>query len=246
MLPYSWPGSRHTENCLEIYGNPVIALALIPTQVGFRWARTLCERIDTYAIESNLRRAGVGAASQIFTFTSQQELRALYRLARNCPPGATMLEIGSYLGASTCYLGAGAAKIGGKVVCVDTWQNETMPDGIRDTYSEFLCNTEGIRPQLITVRKRSDQLMRYDVPGPINLAFIDGDHSLEAVRSDFERITPWLADDATIAFHDSLWYQGVSQTIGLALSSGAWFVAGCIENLCWIRRSTEDHWREAP
>jgi predicted O-methyltransferase YrrM len=211
--------------------------SLFGLQVANRLIHSWFTKLETYVVQRNLRRVGADGASRIPTFTSRGELRALYYLARNCPPGSNALEIGSYLGASTCYLAAGIAKINGKLFCVDTWQNETMPDGVRDTFAEFMENTKGVRPWLRIVRMRSDQLGQTDVATPLDLVFIDGDHSYQAVRTDFQRISPWLSSGGTIVFHDSLSYEGVGRTIGEALATGEWVVTGCIENLCWIRRA---------
>jgi len=218
----------------------MLSLSANPLQVSNRLIRTWFVRLETYVVQRNLRKIGVAGAPHIPTFTSQAELHALYYLARNCHPASSALEIGSYLGASTCYLAAGMAKINGKLFCVDTWQNETMPDGVRDTFAEFMENTKGARPWLGIVRKRSDQLVQTDVATPLDLVFIDGDHRYQAVRADFQRICPWLSPEATVAFHDSLSYEGVSRTIGEALASGEWVVIGCVENLCWIRRAARN------
>ena len=39
----------------------------------------------------------------------------------------------------------------------------------------------------------------------IDLLFIDGDHSLEGVRRDFELFQPWLSPQALVVFHDTAW-----------------------------------------
>src|SRR5262249_48693943 len=40
---------------------------------------------------------------------------------------------------------------------------------------------------------------------PIDLFFIDGDHTYQGVRSDFELFKPWFSDRTLVAFHDSAW-----------------------------------------
>ena len=67
----------------------------------------------------------------------------LYRLGLKQLPGSVFVEIGSYLGSSSCFLAAAASEIRGgtKVHCVDTWKNEGMTEGQRDTWSEFQTNT---------------------------------------------------------------------------------------------------------
>src|SRR5215472_1171352 len=87
-----------------------------------------------------LGRAGLSHARAIHTFTTREELAALADLALCVPAGGRILEIGSYLGASTCYLAAGALGRNVSITCIDTWQNENMPDGVRDTLGEFRRN----------------------------------------------------------------------------------------------------------
>src|SRR5262252_8804495 len=94
-----------------------------------------------HLLQRALRSAGVPAASRIFSFTQPPELEVLFQLANRCPMGAKALEIGSHLGASSCYLAAGLKPREGVLFCVDTWNNETMPDGIKDTFAEFSANT---------------------------------------------------------------------------------------------------------
>jgi len=38
--------------------------------------------------------------------------------------------------------------------------------------------------------------------GPIDLLFIDGDHSYQGVKSDFEMYSPLVRDSGIVAFHD--------------------------------------------
>lgn len=63
----------------------------------------------------------------------------LYQLAKD---KMLILEIGSYIGASTCCFGTAMKKSGtGKLFCIDTWNNDAMSEGPWDTYSEFTKNT---------------------------------------------------------------------------------------------------------
>ena len=191
-----------------------------------------------------LQEAGIPNATKIFTYTSPNELQQLYKLAAQCPPQSVALEIGSHLGASSCYIAAGLKLSNGHLLCVDTWDNETMPEGEQNTYLEFQQNTAGVKQQIQTIRKRSENLGEDDVKSRLNLAFIDGDHSYQAVKRDFELVQQWIAEDGIIAFHDfsNINYEGVSQVVGEALASGKWMLMGKVETLAWIKRA---NW-EAP
>jgi len=198
---------------------------------------SLSAQAQTAEVRRALRDAGVSQAESITTFTSPAELTTLYELACKCSPGGAALEIGSYLGASACYIAAGLREVGGKLYCVDTWQNETMPDGERDTLAEFKHNTNGVTPLLFLIRKRVDQLTLDDVPQKLDLIFIDGDHSYESVKADFHRVAPWLSDTGVVAFHDHYFWKSVSRFIGEVLATGDWAVEGKRENLIWLKRS---------
>lgn len=199
--------------------------------------QSLCTNFQSYVVERHLRKAGVGHAHSIFTHTIPTELHALFYLARACSPAAHVLEIGSYLGASTCYIAAGLAQKGGTVFCVDTWSNETMPEGPRDTFAEFVANTKAVSHLLKTIRKRSEDLIEADILTPLSLVFIDGDHSYPSVSGDFSRVAGWLSSTGVIAFHDCLYHEGVSRVVGEALASGQWVLSGSTNNLSWIKRA---------
>jgi predicted O-methyltransferase YrrM len=199
----------------------------------------LSTKVDDYVIERQLRKLGVGHARRIRTHTTREELHALFRLARQCPPGANALEIGSYLGASTCYIAAGLAQHGGRLFCADTWLNETMSEVARDTFAQFSANTEPLSRWIITIRKRSEDLVAGDVRASLDLVFIDGDHSYAAANADFRFAARLLSDGGVIAFHDARYFPGVSRVVGEALASGHWRLAGCVYNLCWVQRAPE-------
>jgi hypothetical protein len=66
--------------------------------------------------------------------------------------------------------------------------------------------------------------------------FLDGDHSEAAVRADFALVKDWLGPGGTIAFHDSIYFEGVGRVIGECLSSGCYRLSGCVDSLLWITR----------
>ena len=125
------------------------------------------------------RLAGMDVG-RIRTWTRPAELTRLYKLASRLPEGATVLEVGSYLGASTCYLAAALKRINGTLFCVDTWENQTMPEGEQDTMQRFRDHTRAFTDTIRTIRKRSEHLTISDVTMPVAMVFLDGDHSFES------------------------------------------------------------------
>lgn len=198
----------------------------------------LSQRSEELIWKQRLQSAGVPNANRIPTYTSLNELRTLYTLASQCPKNSLSIEIGSYLGASSCYIAAGLTHINGSLVCIDTWENETMPEGEKNTFQEFQKNTLGVSQQIITIRKRSEEINQNDLNNLVDFVFIDGDHSYEAVKADFELVQNWLAEDGIIAFHDfsNSDYEGVSRVVGEAIASGEWLLLGKVETLAWVKR----------
>ena len=160
----------------------------------------------------------------------------LYGVARGVVPAARALEIGSYLGASSVFLAAGLQAGGGSLVCVDTWENDAMDERRRDTHADFQRNV-GALANVVSVRKRSQELLSTDVAPPLTLVFLDADHSYEAVKGDFGRVAPWLVPGGLLLLHDAVHFQGVSRTIGEVLAGGGWQLDGYVDNLVALRKS---------
>jgi predicted O-methyltransferase YrrM len=180
-----------------------------------------------------LADAAVSDASKIHTHMTARELQTLYGLAGEAQ---RVLEIGSYVGASSCYLAAALAMHDGHLYCVDTWANETMPDGERNTFDEFTANTRGVASTITTIRKRSDEIAATDFPLPFDLVFIDADHSYAAVKGDFAKVRDWVRDGRTVAFHDTTYFEGVSRVLGEILATGQWQLAGNVDSLTWLHK----------
>jgi len=152
-------------------------------------------------------------AWQIFTHMTSEERLLLYWLGRQQPRGGNFLEIGSYLGASSCFLAAAAMDIGGvKIHCVDTWQNEGMSEGLRDTWAEFKKNVEPFSSLVVTHRGLSTEIAK-TFNNKIDLLFVDGDHSYEACRADVEAWFPHMKQGGVLVMHDYGWAEGVRQVV---------------------------------
>jgi predicted O-methyltransferase YrrM len=193
--------------------------------------------LDAYRAQNALQHVGVADIVNVRSYTTSKELTALLKIASSLPRGAFALEIGSHLGVSACYIVAGLAQVNGHLFCVDTWNNETMPEGERDTFDEFRKNIAPIRNWITVIRKKSSELTKPDLRVPLSLIFIDGNHAYENVKADFLLVSNWLDENGVVAFHDCLSFRGVSRTIGEALATGEWALSGQVNNLCFLRRA---------
>lgn len=215
--------------------NPSKVLSSLSYRGSYLTSR-ISERLVNIYNDKQMKLAGASNAKHVFTHMTRRELNALFNIASGCGTNAYVLEIGSYLGASSCYLAAALSRNSGHLICVDTWQNQTMPDGERDTLAEFKKNIRGLESHVTMVRKMSSELDDTDISQPLKLAFIDGDHSYSAVRGDYEKAAKWLVKDGILAFHDCIGFEGVSKVIGEALASGSWRLQGHVDNLLWLRK----------
>ena len=202
----------------------------------------ISESCKVVYLRRRMAAAGVANATEIRTWTTARELFTLHALAEACPPNAAVVEVGSYIGASSCYLAAGLSARGGRLYCIDTWQNETVPEGLRDTYREFSENTRTVAHIVVPLRKRSDQLVSDDLPDKLNLVFLDGDHSYGAVHHELSFLAPRIVLGGVVAFHDAIAFEGVAKVVGEALASGSWQFGDKVDNLIWLRKV--DRWTE--
>jgi predicted O-methyltransferase YrrM len=90
-----------------------------------------------------------------------------------------------------------------------------MSEGNRDTYAEFKRNTLPYASRIVPIRGMStDVVDRVAQQAPsIDLLFIDGDHSYEGAKADWESYKHLLKDGSTVVFHDIGWAEGVQRVV---------------------------------
>lgn len=208
----------------------------ITRSLGYR-LETLGNNLKKRWLKKHLNACGFKNINKVDTFTTWNELETLFKLAESLPQKSNVVEIGSYLGASTCFLAAGLESKKGKIICIDTWKNETMPNGIRDTYKKFCNNTLPAKVKIIKIRKKSTLINKNELPKKIHLAFIDGDHSYRIVKNDFNKIKDLIAKDGIVAFHDIIAFDGVAKAVGEILKDRKWKAFKLVENLFCIKKT---------
>jgi predicted O-methyltransferase YrrM len=187
-----------------------------------------------------LRRPALRPLFRIPTHLTSRERATLHRLARERERAiggpARVVEIGSYLGASAAFMAAALREPGSRVYCIDTWTNEAMSEGRRDTRDTFLHNTAAFADRIVPVQGWSTdaQVMARvrEEAGHIDLLFIDGDHGYEGAKADWVSYAPLLAPGATIVLHDVGWAEGVQQVLAECVAPVT-RDAGSLRNLWW-------------
>lgn len=122
-------------------------------------------------------------------------IKMLKRRDGNC----NIIEIGTYYGGSTILmLGAG-----GTVTTVDNYSSKTFKNFIGDPV-ESVTNTakEFELENNLTIIK-GDSRTHPNKDMKCDLLLIDGDHSYEGVKADYNHWIPTLKDNGHLLFHDS-------------------------------------------
>jgi predicted O-methyltransferase YrrM len=143
------------------------------------------------------------------------EGRLLYRLAAEADSAGCVVEIGSWHGRSTIWLAAGSrAGRGAHVVAIDPHAGTTLRAEGETTEAALRANLEraGLSDRVeVLVATSSDAAAEWS--RPVSLLWIDGDHSYESARRDFELWAPHLLPDAVVALHDTFVTPGPERVV---------------------------------
>jgi predicted O-methyltransferase YrrM len=154
-------------------------------------------------------------------FMPPDEGDALYAAAvaaGTAVPGLPFLEVGSYCGRSTVWLGAAARACATVVFAVDhhrgseenqpgwEWHDPSVVDpaiGKMDTLPFFrrTIHDAGLEDEVVATVGQSPHVARAWAT-PLAFLFIDGGHGVEPARLDYELWTPHVAMGGTLAIHD--------------------------------------------
>lgn len=158
-------------------------------------------------------------ASRVPGWVLDEEGELLFRLARSCIGRGVIVEIGSWKGRSSTWLGCGSrAGASVPIYAVDPHTgSEEHQDGTPVwTFPEFTTHiaraglSDLVHPVVATSR---DAALAFEEP--IELLFIDGAHDYDSVRQDFELWAPKVVDGGVIAFHDSVEWAGFPDVVRL-------------------------------
>lgn len=125
-------------------------------------------------------------------------LPILWSIARKYPSGV-FGEIGTRSGISTIALAIAARDVGGHVHTIDV--SEEHLGAAQKNLSMAEC--------LPYVNFIVGDSRNTDFPEPLDVLFIDGDHSYDGVKADFERHEPNVKKGGIILFHDASIYDGI-------------------------------------
>lgn len=151
-------------------------------------------------------------------FLAAEEGDALYQRCRTACDIGPALEIGSYCGKSTVYLGQACKDAGSTLFALDHHRGseEHQPGeeyhdpelfdagvGKVDTFKLFrdTVSRADLEEHVVPLVAPSGVVAR-NWQTPLGLVFIDGGHSLEAAQTDYQSWSPHVAKGGILAIHD--------------------------------------------
>jgi predicted O-methyltransferase YrrM len=156
--------------------------------------------------------------SEVKGFLDEEEGLKLFELASEACLLGPCLEIGSFCGKSTVYLGTACKARGRTLFTIDyhrgseeqqPWQTYFDPDlldsktGLIDSFPYFRDTIQkaGLEEVVVPMVTKS-QVAARDWAIPLGLVFIDGGHSYEAVMTDYQCWHTHLLAGGLLVFHD--------------------------------------------
>ncbi len=149
----------------------------------------------------------------------------------NAKDGDVFVEIGTFLGKSTCFL-ANEIKQSGKKIkfyTVDSFIGEgndasytkTVEENGGNIYNAFLNNVKkcGVEGYVTPLVGTSTEISKKFENESINFLYVDGDHNYNGIKNDLENWTPKVKRDSVIQGHDFAEYaksviQAVTEKFG--------------------------------
>ena len=155
---------------------------------------------------------------QVKGFLADDEAQALYDNALASAAKAPVLEIGSYCGKSTLYIGAACKEVGGVVYALDHHRGSEEhqlgeeyhdPDlydadiAQMDTFREFRKNMRAADlEQTVIPIVATSRVAAKGWNTPLSMVFIDGGHSMEAAMADYQSWASHVMPGGVLAIHD--------------------------------------------
>ena len=159
------------------------------------------------------------------------------------PSGGAIVEVGSWKGKSTAYLGVEVINSGKdiKVVAVDTWLGSPNEDVHQNDpavkqgqlYDLFVDNMAPINKSkqvVMWLRADSVEASKDFGNGSIDCIFIDASHDYESVKKDITAYLPKVKSGGVLAGHDWSWH-GVRKAVQELLPNAA-----PTNEDCWVYR----------
>jgi predicted O-methyltransferase YrrM len=151
-------------------------------------------------------------------FLDDAEGMRLHELARAHAALGPVLEVGSYCGKSSVYLGAGAQQAGGTLICVDHHRGSEEHQRGEQYHDPELYDADAQRMDSLHELRRTLRLAELEDHAvllvassqraarvwstPLGMVFIDGGHSHAQAHADYDGWANKVAPGGILAIHD--------------------------------------------
>ena len=173
----------------------------LATRIRLKIKRIFRELRETPA-ERDFRRQWWPSIDSVEGWLLPEEGKWLFKIARSLPSEATLVEIGSYKGRSTCCLALGCGASKKKVFAIDTFDGgPNLPKA--NSLPDFEANLArlGVAGSVESIVALSTEAAR-TWGKPIDFLFVDGSHLIDDVLADFAGFFPYVVPGGIVAFHD--------------------------------------------
>lgn len=197
---------------------------------------------------------------QVKGFLKEEEGLRLYELAREASALGPCLEIGSYCGKSTIYLGQGCKEADGLLFSIDHHRGSEEHQPGEEYHDADLYDPEGkhmdsfsafrqtlarafLEDVVVPIVARSSVAARRWAT-PLSLVFIDGGHSFEAAYADYSSWASHIMPSGYLVIHDIFkdpkeGGQAPYDIYRLALASGLFTECPMVNTLGTLKRVGE-------
>jgi predicted O-methyltransferase YrrM len=152
--------------------------------------------------------------------------------------GEVLVEVGSFLGRSACWLGERLQSLGKKstLICVDEWPvfyewASCSANRVEGAFEIFVANVRqsGLQDMIVPIRGKSLWAASF-IRNDLDFVFIDANHEYESVKADIAAWLPKVKRGGMLAGHDyDDNFPGVKQAVNEAFP-GRFTVRG----RCWV------------
>jgi hypothetical protein len=181
-------------------------------------------------------------------YIGEREFRALAMLFAAAPRDGVTVEIGSFKGKSTVGLASLSAHYGlGPIISIDPHNAPSVTDPFlgeqTSSFSDFLSALRGagVEEHVEVHRARSREVSQ-GWTRPIRFLWIDGDHTYEGAKLDFDLFMPYVVDGGIVALHDTLHeFEGpIRVFVEDLLRSDRFGPSGLLHSIGWARYAPKD------
>jgi predicted O-methyltransferase YrrM len=145
------------------------------------------------------RGVAMGVANS-FSYMYQYEVLAMMVMVRSLPDKAVVVNIGVGAGTSALAMLEARPDLAPTTYSIDIRDDDNPYGGLLNERNAFAEHMPGILP--VQIKGDSSEVGRLWDKGPIDLLFIDADHTTEGVTKDIEAWYSHVTPGGIIIFHD--------------------------------------------